>query len=414
MGTHAVSDRTRRLVGWTAASVALLLFATTPLLWSGGVASRPGITHGSTVQDLMASIVILSYAFSGAALVHARPRNWIGWILLAVGLLQAIQISTDAYGARALTDPDGSLPLGLASTWIATWTWLPAVLIPITVLPAIYPTGHPPSRFWRWHVRLSFVGIGLLVLTAATTQGGIDDTVAGTRLPWDAPLWWAAAVGFGAAGILIPATVVTIVGTVLRALHARAPERQQLVWLVSVVAAMLATVFLPVDYVFGIAYTCVPIAVVVGVLRYRLLGIEVALRRTLLYALLTVLVALTIGVLTTLLARLVPEGPAPSSWPLPSWPWPCCLPRRFSVGPSTGSSWATEPTRSPWSTGWERDSSCPSMTRCPRCWRRWPSRPGRRTHGSSTMAGQCWQRWARSSGRPWTSRCVTAAIISAP
>jgi len=144
VGTHSVSDRTRRLVGWAAACLALLLFATVPLSWSGGVASRPGVSHGLTAQDLMASIVVLSFAFSGAALVHARPRNWIGWILLAIGLLQAIQVSMDAYGARALTDPDGSLRLGLTSMWIASWTWLPAALIPITVLPAVYPTGHAP------------------------------------------------------------------------------------------------------------------------------------------------------------------------------------------------------------------------------------------------------------------------------
>jgi len=54
---------------------------------------------------------------------------------------------------------------------------------------------------------------------------------------------------------------IDVCRNVVRALRAQAPERQQLVWLVSVVAAMLATVFLPIDYVFGIAYTCVPIAV---------------------------------------------------------------------------------------------------------------------------------------------------------
>jgi signal transduction histidine kinase len=74
---------------------------------------------------------------------------------------------------------------------------------------------------------------------------------------------------------------------------------------------MLATIFLPVGYLFGATYALVPIAVVVGVLRYRLLGIEVAVRRTLLYAPLTLLVALTIGGLTTVLARLVPDGPLP-------------------------------------------------------------------------------------------------------
>jgi signal transduction histidine kinase len=104
---------------------------------------------------------------------------------------------------------------------------------------------------------------------------------------------------------------VSLVGTVVRATRARGAERPQLVWLVCVVGAMLATVFLPIDYLFGITYALVPIAVVVGVLRYRLLGIELAVRRTLLYAPLTLLVAMTIGGLTTVLARLVPDGPLP-------------------------------------------------------------------------------------------------------
>jgi hypothetical protein len=63
-----------------------------------------------------------------------------------------------------------------------------------------------------------------------------------------------------------------------------------------------------------LAYAFVPVAVVIGVLRYRLLGIEVVLRRGLLYVPLTVIVALTVGGLTTALARLIPEGPLPCWW----------------------------------------------------------------------------------------------------
>jgi len=222
-----------------------------------------------------------------------------------------VQTSWEAYGARALTDPDGSLPFGLLAIWVASWTWLPALLLPVLVLPALYPTGRPASRFWSWHVRVSLVGIAVLIVTAATNQGAMDDTVRAARLPWDAPTWWAWTTGLLTAAILVPATAVSLVGTVVRATRARGPERAQLVWLVCVVGAMLATVFLPIGYVFGIAYAFVPIAVVVGVLRYRLLGIEVVLRRTLLYAPLTLLVAFTVGGLTTVLARLVPEGPLP-------------------------------------------------------------------------------------------------------
>jgi signal transduction histidine kinase len=299
------------VTGWALAGLSLLLLASIPVSLSGDVMARPGMTHSDAAGDWFAIAIVAAFALSGAALIRLRPRNVIGWLLLACGVLQAVQTSCEAYGARALTDPDGSLPAGLLAMWVASWAWLPALLLPMLVLPPLYPTGRPASRFWLWHIRFALVGIGLLVLTAATTQSGIDDTVRSARLPWEAPTWWVWAIGLLTAAILVPAMAVSLVGTVVRATRARGAERPQLVWLVCVVGAMLATVFLPIDYLFGITYALVPIAVVVGVLRYRLLGIELAVRRTLLYAPLTLLVAMTIGGLTTVLARLVPDGPLP-------------------------------------------------------------------------------------------------------
>ena len=91
---------------------------------------------------------------SGVTLVQLRPRNWIGWLLITSALLQTSNRALDAYAARALTDPDGSLPWGLPATWVASMTWLPSLLLLVLVLPPIYPTGRPPSRFWVWHLRV--------------------------------------------------------------------------------------------------------------------------------------------------------------------------------------------------------------------------------------------------------------------
>jgi signal transduction histidine kinase len=305
------AERARVLTGWVLAALSLLLLTSIPFSLSGDLMARPGMTDSERSGDWFSMGIVAAFTLSGAALIRLRPRNLIGWLLLACGVLQAVQGSFEAYGARALTDPDGSLPFGLLTMWIASWTWLPALLLPVLVLPPLYPTGRPASRFWLWHIRVSLVGIGLLVVTAATNQDVMDDTVRSARLPWDAPPWWGWATGLLTAAILVSAVAVSLVGTVVRATRARGPERAQLVWLVCVIGAMLATVFLPIEYLFGLAYGLVPIAVVVGVLRYRLLGIEVAVRRTLLYAPLTLLVALTVGGLTTVLARLVPEGPLP-------------------------------------------------------------------------------------------------------
>ncbi|HET6986318.1 MAG TPA: histidine kinase, partial [Kribbella sp.] len=309
MGTLRDDDLVRRFGGWSLATLSLVLSATVPLSLSGGVMSRPEVVASG--PELWAGLIVACFALSGAALIQLRPRNWIGWILVASGLLQVTNVATDAYATRALTDPDHSLPLGLAAAWLASWSWIPSLLLPVIVLPPLYPTGRPASRFWSWHVRAALLGIGLVELLAATGPGGVDDTVRGTRLPWEAPSWWLWAVGLSAAVLLVSTAAVTMVGTLVRAIRAKSPERQQLLWLLSVVAAMLATVFTEYRALFAIAYGLVPVAVTIGVLRYRLLGIEVALRRTLLYVPLTLLVALVIGGLTTALARLVPDGPLP-------------------------------------------------------------------------------------------------------
>jgi signal transduction histidine kinase len=309
MGAVRDYDRVRRVGGWSLAALTLVLCATVPLSLAGGVMSRPGVVAPG--PSWWGDLIVAGFALSGAALIQLRPRNWIGWLLVVSGLLQVINVAADAYATRALTDPDHSLPLGLAAVWLASWTWIPSLLLPVIVLPPLYPTGRPTSAFWRWHVRVALVGIGLVILLAATSPGGVDDTVRGTRLPWDAPTWWLWAVGLSAAVLLISTAAVTVIGTLVRAIRAKTPERQQLLWLLSVVAAMLATVFTDYRILFALAYGLVPVAVTIGVLRYRLLGIEVVLRRTLLYVPMTLLVALVIGGLTTVVARLVPEGPLP-------------------------------------------------------------------------------------------------------
>ncbi|TCO38140.1 histidine kinase/DNA gyrase B/HSP90-like ATPase [Kribbella antiqua] len=309
MGAVRDDDRVRRIGGWSLAALTLVLFATVPLSLEGGVMSRPEVIAPG--PDLWMGLIIAGFALSGAALIQLRPRNWIGWLLVVSGLLQVTNVAADAYATRALTDPDHSLPLGLAAAWLASWTWFPSLLLPAIVLPPLYPTGRPTSAFWLWHVRVALVGIGLGVLAVASGPGAVDDTVRGTRLPWDAPTWWSWVVGLPAIVLLISTATVTVIGTLVRAIRARTPERQQLLWLLGVVAAMAATIFTEYRVLFAIAYGLVPVAVTIGVLRYRLLGIEVVLRRTLLYLPMTLMVALIFGGLTTAFARLVPEGPLP-------------------------------------------------------------------------------------------------------
>ncbi len=295
---------------WTLAALSLVLYATIPLSLSGGVTDRPDIVSGRQ-RDVFEGLVIVAFSVSGGWLVHARTRNPVGWLILASGFLQALQTSLEAYGARALTDPDGSLPLGLPALWIASWSWMPSLALVMALLPGLYPTGRPTSTFWRWQVRAAMVAIVLVVLVGVTMEGGIDDTVRGEEVPWNVPTWLQASIAIPAAVFIIASVATALVGTLVRAVRAGPGERQQLLWFFAFLLAMVAGFFSPSEVFFDIAYALCPIAVLVGVLRYQMLGIEIVLRRTLLYAPLILLVALLVGGSTTALARLLPDGPLP-------------------------------------------------------------------------------------------------------
>ena len=75
--------------------------------------------------------------------------------------------------------------------------------------------------------------------------------------------------------------------SVVRLVRAGHPERPQLLWLLSTVAALLATQSLgstlPGLWVQTLCLYLLPAAVAVGILRYLLLGIEAVLRRGLVY-----------------------------------------------------------------------------------------------------------------------------------
>ncbi len=297
----------RRPLGWALAGLAIAELLSVPLSSAGGVYDRPQVWGDG--PDIWPALSVVGFALSGAVLVHLRPWNVIGWLLVVSGWLQVTNVAADAYATRALTDPDGSLPGGLFCAWVASWAWPPSLLLPILVLPALYPTGRAPSAYWRWHVRAALSGMGLLLVLMAVMDGGVDDTVPGTRLPWEAPTWLAYVLG-GPAGVLLALAAASVtVGTLVRAVRAVSPERQQLLWLLASILATVAALLLGSRIALAVTYALVPVAVTIGVLRYRLLGIEVVLRRTLLYVPLTLLVALVVGGLTTMLARLTPDGP---------------------------------------------------------------------------------------------------------
>lgn len=272
---------------------------------AAGLSGHPGVHDVSL--PLLVSVVVLAVA--GMIVAWARPDNTIGWLLLATAALQAMSVSGQAYGEAAYADPDGPWPGALGAAWLASWAWLPSLTLPVAVLPAIYPSGRPTSRGWKVLVLAGGLGTFLLALRLALAP---DDMPSGAHLAFIAPPWFALALTVLGLALVLTAVAVGLTGTVVRAVRSSYPERQQLLWLLVPVVALAVIVFggFP-ESVLMACYGLPGVAVAVGVLRYRLLGITVVLRRTFFYLPLTVVVALVVAAVSTLTARVAPEGPLP-------------------------------------------------------------------------------------------------------
>src|SRR5512144_3307351 len=217
-----------RRIRWLAAVSAVASLASVST--AAQLAPRPGVTVDPSVL-LMVGLAILTLA--GLALAWARPRNPIGWLLLGPALLQAVSEVTAGYAQAGYGDPGALWPGALFAAWLGAWTWFPSIALPVAVLPALYPSGRPPSRRWR---RVAWSGaLGTTCVTLALTlQPEIDAGVEPRPdLPVQLPGWLGIAFIAPGFALLAVAAVGGLVATVFRTLHAEAPERQQLAWLLT-------------------------------------------------------------------------------------------------------------------------------------------------------------------------------------
>jgi signal transduction histidine kinase len=294
-------------VGAVVAAVAAVAFAA----W---VRTLPGAQETPVVvgngKDLASGLLAVAWTATGAVLVALRPRNALGWLLVVVGLCQATQQGLAAYGGYGVAM---AAPPWLLATWaalVAAGLWLPGLAPLFNLLPALYPNGRLAGRWWRWPVGAVAAGIVLMMVALMLSPGGYDDVAPG-RPPITSSTVSAMCFIAGAP-LLVVGTLVIWVASVVRLLRARPPERQQLAWLLVVIIPWVVLSFFaggnPAFTLFGLL---LPVAIAVGVLRYGLLGIEVVVRRGLVYGALTAVVIGVYLAVTSVAGARLDRGPLP-------------------------------------------------------------------------------------------------------
>ena len=272
---------------------------------------------GSALADIVFALGYLSYSVVGALILARHPRHVIGWLLAFVGLTGTATIALDRYAALgAFVDP--STPLFTSAAWIAGWLWVPGDVAITTFLPLLFPGGSLLSPRWRpvaWLSALALVG---LPAARGLKVGFVSENFEGLGNPYalPGPLGEAAArleIVFFFAWAL--AAALSVAALVVHLRRARGIERQQLKWLGSAMAfvALSFVAVVPVYVLIGystaaawitglpaIGITLLPIAAGVAILRYRLFEIDVLIRRTLVYGLLSIALVGTYVVLVVL------------------------------------------------------------------------------------------------------------------
>jgi hypothetical protein len=266
------------------------------------------------LNETFNALVLLAFATVGALIASRRSQNPIGWIFCISTLLWALGSFVQEYAVYALFTVPGSLPAGALLSVFGGWAGGIGFFLMLTFLLLLFPNGHLPSPRWR---PLAWLIVGLLVawsiaqlLAPTNNMSGPDPRLATVPNPLGISV---ASDLFNVLASLIPlvlfATIVAcIVAVVLRFRRARGEERQQLKWFAYGMTLSILMLIVIVILIFSnvntgaagtfffLAVVCIPISVGIAMLRYRLYDIDVFINRTLIYGILTAVLALAYAI----------------------------------------------------------------------------------------------------------------------
>jgi hypothetical protein len=171
-------------LAWSLAALSVAMFvASVPLLVLARSADIPSSWEANlTAGDLLGGVIFLIFPLVGALIASRRPRNAIGWILLAEGLLWMFLGMTDYYGLYGVASP-GSVPFPVGVAAVNNFMWVPAVGLLGTYVFLLFPDGRLPSRRWRPLAWLSGTVIVLVSILVGVTPAPLQ-SLGGIRNPF--------------------------------------------------------------------------------------------------------------------------------------------------------------------------------------------------------------------------------------
>ncbi len=260
------------------------------------------IPSGYEVRNLDFLLTEASAAFVGALIASRQPRNPVGWFIIGHALCFTLGEFGRQYAIYGVLTNPGSLPFARAMASPAYWAWFPGLIFMLSFLPLYFPNGRLLSP--RWRPVLWFAILATVFITAGTVIRPSGDETRGIPNP------------LGVEGHMFPAAfevvvpalwcllaIVSSVSLLLRFRRSVGEERQQIKWVAYAVALMIFYTVtyqvLPRDFLpgwssvfFALCLEVLWVSIAIAIFRYRLYDIDVVINRTLVYGVLTLLLAM--------------------------------------------------------------------------------------------------------------------------
>jgi MFS family permease len=309
-----------RLVGWLivplyiVSDLANYLLTYSVIPWSNSSL----LDH---LEGLTLDLGFAAFAVVGALLIARRPANAVGWIMASTGLMVSVFNLGSAYATYVMATRGRPDALAVFGAWAGNCYWFVMLSLALIYLPMLFPDGRLISRRWLPFALIGGIGaFGVALLGALAdplvvpydSNYKIDNPIGmeGLASPSNLPVFvvfeilFAIGVGGAAASVIV------------RLRRSRGVERRQLEWFAYVTALFFGGAMLTgvVSDVSGVGWlgsisfilsvvglVCLPIAVGIAVLKYRLYDIDIIINRTLVYGSLTLMLLLVYfgGVTTT-------------------------------------------------------------------------------------------------------------------
>jgi hypothetical protein len=299
-----MTERMRRRLAWTIWIVGVAMFA---------IALMMRLIQRETFQpsDLSQPLAFAAIGVVGLAVAIHQPKNAIGWVYLVVWLAAAgifALLQEYAYWV-AVSHPDA--PGGAAAVWLGNWGWVPIFVLLLTYPFLLFPDGHLPSPRWRKVAYAISIAGTLWSISFALESADYTDALSRHVPNPFAPE--ALAPFFDGARVLLSFVVIglmaaTVGSLVVRYRRSRGDEREQIRWLMLAAAITLLWFALPfehgnggwIDFGQGFVLALIPIAIGIGILKYRLYDVDLVVRKTVVFGVLAafitaVYVAIVVG-----------------------------------------------------------------------------------------------------------------------